>query len=161
MAGTGDIPHLRILIVGMAEEVHRLYPALVTARDIERLKNATNLLLVLARVLNNVAIRGGVSQADLKRVIEKAGAAGDAVAKATRLIPAAEVAGAIGYSNHWLAMGVVDEALLDPTVRSKLPEWFVRDMWPGVLRRAACGQEIAERDIEIAMYLVNDAKGTL
>lgn len=151
-----EIPDLKRLLVGLAQEMNRLHPEVVTDVHVERIRSADNVLLVTSRVLMGLSKKVGVDDVAIKRIVNQARHILDAP-----LFGHADqnVGKTDGHITDWQIMQKVDDCRSDLKTRVKVPTWFIEEMWPAVLRRCAGGDKMSDRERAIAQYVVSTARG--
>lgn len=151
-----DPVDLRRLSAGLARWAAESRPDLgVTIDDVKRLEAAANPLLVITRLAARLARRAGMTEKEMERLTASCKIKADAFADAEVSVgdPIAT-----GRMTAYDAIRLVDTTLSDPDRRSRMPDWFVVELWPSVLRRAASGTIPTDREIAIAMQIVEDSR---
>ena len=150
------IPDLRRLLVGLFQEVSRLHPEHVTTSHVERLRSSENVLLVLSRMLTGMSKKIGVTDEAIKSIINKAAYDHGDPSFSTVDVNVGKVD---GHNTDWEVMQRVDDCMGNLEMRSRIPSWFIDDLWPSALRRSAGGSKLTERERAIAMYVTSTARG--
>lgn len=153
-----DAPDLRKMLVLLGNHLCSKYPDYVKQDDVKRVDEANNILLVLIRVIMAVLKRADVITSDeVKKIAHEA----KYVPDPKDMFDSKPLNDGVvtGKVTSWDAIDAVDKALHDPEARGKMPQWFVVDFWPGVLRRVAQGGGLTAREKEIAMYESSKARG--
>lgn len=162
MAGVQDIPNLRLLSVALILRLSQKYPKYVFVSDADRIKSASNILLVGSRVIINILRRAEILTADdVAAVIAEAKpptSKNDAVSSMMDN-DQSDVVVVEGVLHPWTVMAAVDECLAVPALRNRAKSWFIIDFYPGVLRRALNGSSPTTREIEIMAYQVSIMRG--
>ena len=142
------------------ETIHFTNPEVVTQDHIQRVRSASNVLLVSTRVMVSV-LKGAelLSDADVARIVEAANRAQPMTAKEAMLASGSEPAKVTGRMDTWDVLQAVDDVMGDPATRVKVPSWFIDEMWPGILKRVAQGGALEPREREIALYVASTARG--
>lgn len=153
-----DSPDLRKMLVGLARLVNRRIPGTVLDDEIKRLEDASNVLLIVSRIMAAMSKRHAkVESSEIKKLAERSQWVVDS---ADIFDVETSTDGVItGSKSVWDVLCEVDKALNDPECRSKIPEWFVNDLWPGTLRRIAQGKKMSDREKSIALYVISVASG--
>lgn len=152
-----NAPDLRKLLVGLGTSIHESHPHLLSMKDVKRIQEANNVLLVLTRILIGMAKRSTLSDEEVHQIVEQA----RYVPESTDLFESKPLDDGVitGRRTMWDAINMMDGAMHDPKSRSQIPDWFLNDFWPGVLRRIAIGEGMTDREREIAMYVASTAIG--
>lgn len=150
-------PDLTVILTELAVAVNEHHPGTITDDEIDRVRSANNVLLVLSRVLTSAAKRAGVTQDRVHEIVSKARRA--ATPSGGDLFEAAPVGEPRAGSRitDWDVIRDVDEVLLK--FRDGVPGWFIDDFWPGCLRRSAQGLRLTDRERNIAMHISSIARG--
>lgn len=152
-----DIPDLKRLLVALTIEVSKHHPDVVTQQHADRIQNATNVLLVVTRILTSLSRKVGVTDAQIKNAI----AYGKYVQPPVDMFATADnqPAKVDGNWTDWEIIQQVDDCLANLEHRSNLPDWFMLDLWPSVLRRCAQNKKMTDRERAIALYVTSIARG--
>lgn len=153
MAARDVAPDVRKIIVGLGRWAERR--GLVQGSQIDRLETAHNLPLVVARVLARMAMDAGLTDSEMDSIMRDA----------TRLPSDSEfdienaetVETFVSEVKPLHALWMVDRAMMNPTIRAKIPLWFVDKFMPGVVRRTAVGNRPTDREISIMLYVIGAA----
>ena len=150
-------PDLRIVLVAIGRWAAGRFEHVLDS-DVDRVEGATNVLLVLTRVLSQTAMRLGMPRSDVEAATAMAREipAGDLMEAASSSSDGVRITGS---KSAWEIMSDVDHALSDPSVRGSMPAWFIDEMWPGALRRVAGGGMITDREMGVAMHVLSEARG--
>lgn len=158
--GSEKVPDLRRLILGVMETIHFTRPEVVTQEHMNRVREASNVMLVATRVMVSICKDVELITAeDVARIVSSASKAEPMTAKEAMMASGNEVAKVTGRMDTWDVLQRIDDVMADPVTRVKVPEWFINDMWPGVLKKVAMGGSMEPREREIALYVASTARG--
>jgi hypothetical protein len=154
-------PDLKIMLVELARAVVRHHSGAFTDRELDRVAEADNTLLVLSRVLMSAAKRIGVTDDEVRSIVELSMARPPPRPEDMFEVKVvdADPSSITGRVTDWDVLSAVDGAMADPAYRSELPGWFVDEFWPPVVRRCASGVPMTDRDKAVAMHVVSVARG--
>jgi hypothetical protein len=154
MAGSQDIPDLKVFLCELLGVIRLRHPKIVLESDINRISSAENVLLVSSRVAAQIAMRCGVTASDIATVVKRArpSASQDAMSAMTEQV-ALKIED--GVAHPWKVMSDVDKMLASADTANKVPAWFKDELYPGIVRRAASGAPPTTREIEIMRYQVS------
>ncbi len=159
MSKKDKIPDLRLLIVGTLETIRFVHPEYVTEEHVERVRSATNVLLVSIRVAISICKGAGLlTSEDVASIVEAANNPVRDVSAESAMSrePTIKVTGR--YDDHQV-LKLIDDAMMDPKSRAEMPDWFVDSVWPSMLKRIAAGGSMRPREREISLYVVSTARG--
>ena len=153
-----ETPDLRKMLVELAYAVNKHHPGAIIPAEIDRIKGAENVLLVLSRVIAGLSKRhAGVTSSEIRQAADKAKWVPDS-ADVFDGVPL-DYGVVTGRTSTWDVLHEIDKAMHDPKRRTNMPDWFLNNMWPGILRRVAQGKRMTERERSIALYVISIASG--
>lgn len=148
-----------MLLVELGATMSFRHPSLVTIEDVDRIRDANNVLLVTSRVLMGIAKRAGLSSDDVAGIVARSQWVPRKQDVMDTAADSPEEGKITGRATRFEVITAVDEALADPSIRGSLPDWFIFCFWPPALRRVAGGGHLTDRECEVAMHVISVAGG--
>jgi hypothetical protein len=158
MTDERPVPDLRVMLTKMTAWAAAEYPELVTTDDVKRVKGATNVLLVMSRVLASICIKAGLDRSALTTMVN------DSVPSPQDMTPeeafmssgAPEVKLERGRLDAWVVMTEVDMAMMAP--KKQPPIGFVK-LYQSISTRARRGIAPTDREIGVMRTMAARMRG--